>query len=149
MRNKIREGGLLLGIVLMTSIFASAFVFGYDASNPYSVTLNWIVPEDTTFTVALAGAETTIDFNPTNKSSKEVMADSQTDSVPIITVTNQGNVIANYTAQVTANLPTWVVLKGKSSYDYSTANTVNNGKQNIFLEENSWEVSAKRYLEIL
>ena len=102
------------------------FALGYDASSPYTVTLNWIVPYDTTFTVALAGAETTIDFNPANKSSLEVEADSQSDGTPIITVTNAGNVNANYSALITADKPTWVTLKGYNSYVYGSAGEVGN-----------------------
>jgi hypothetical protein len=116
---------LTFGLLLMT-ILGSCFAFGYDASSPYSVTLNWIVPSDTTFTIALAGAETTIDFNPVNKSSLEVMPDSQDAGTPIITATNQGNVNANYSALVTADKPTWVTLKGKKTNDYGTADTIGN-----------------------
>jgi hypothetical protein len=123
--NKISGLSFVIASLLL-SVFASAFVLGYDASNPYTVTLNWIVPSDTTFTVALAGAETTIDFNPTNKSSLQVQADSQADVTPIITVTNQGNVPANYSAEVTGILPSWVTLKGKNSYNYATADTLSN-----------------------
>ena len=132
MRKHNKISGLSFVIAsLLLSVFASAFVMGYDASNPYSVTLNWIVPADTTFTVALAGVETTIDFNPTNKSSIQVQADSQLAGTPIITVTNQGNVPANYSAEVTGTLPSWVTLKGKNSYNYATANTLSNSTATI------------------
>jgi len=124
MKNKIN--GLALSLLMLISVFAIPMVLGYDASNPYTVTIKWIVPQDTTFTVALAGAETEIIFNATNKSSLEVNARSQTDSVPIITISNQGNIPANYTAQVTAFLPSWVTLKGKKTYDYGTADTITN-----------------------
>jgi len=121
--------------LLLLSIFGMSLAFGYDASSPYSVTLNWIVPSDTTFSVALAGAETTIDFNPTNKSSLEVMPDSQADVTPIITITNQGNVDANYSALVTAQKPSWVTLKGYNSYDYGSAVEVGNSTS-VTIEDN-------------
>jgi hypothetical protein len=120
---------------LLLSVMTSGFVMAYDTSNPYTVTLNWIVPSDTTFTVALAGAETTIDFNPINKSSLEVQADSQADVTPIVTITNQGNILADYSAEVTGTLPSWVTLKGKNSYDYSTADTLSNST-NITIQAN-------------
>jgi hypothetical protein len=115
---------LLLSLMLVMSF--SPFVMAYDSSTPYTVTLNWIVPADTTFTVALAGAETTIDFNPANKSDTAVMPDSQADVTPIITITNQGNVNANYSAQVTQNKPSWVTLKGYNTYTYGSAVEITN-----------------------
>jgi len=89
MNNKILM--LLIGVFLFTGM---AGVYAFDSDNPYTVTMNFIVGEDTSFTVALAGSETTIDFNPTTANSKEVEPDSQDDggSTPIETITNTGNV---------------------------------------------------------
>jgi len=89
MKNKILV--ILTGLMFM---FGIAGVYAYNSESPYTVTMNFIVGEDTSFTVALAGSETTIDFNPATANDKEVEPDSQDDggSTPIETITNTGNV---------------------------------------------------------
>lgn len=108
----------LLAIVGMTGVYA------YDADNPYTVTMNFIVGADTSFTVDLAGAETTIDFNPSTLSSKEVEPDSQsaTGSTPILTITNTGNTNLDFKHGLTTAKPSWVAIS------WNTANSVNWGQ---------------------
>jgi len=108
---------ILTGLMLM---FSFAGVYAYDADTPYTVTVNYIVGQDTSFTVALAGAETTIDFNPADLNAKEVEPDSQDDggSTPMLTITNAGNVALDFTRGLNASNPAWVVLS------MNNANTV-------------------------
>ncbi len=116
MKEKIST--ILIGLMF---IFGIAGVYAYDSSSPYTVTMNFIVGADTSFTVALAGAETTIDFNPSTSSSKEVEPDSQnaSTSTPIATITNTGNVAVNFTQKMNETNPTWV------NVSYSNVNVVN------------------------
>lgn len=104
-------------------LLISGTAMGYDANTPFTVTMNFIVPSDTTFTATLAGTETTIDFNPATANSIGVQPDSQDNStsVPIVNITNAGNVNANYSVNLTAAKPSWVTLKANSGTDYATA----------------------------
>lgn len=101
--------GVLLG--LLTLIVP---VMAYDSGTPYTVTLKWIVPTDTTFSISLAGAESTIDFDDglTSDSINWAQPDSQDNSTstPIINITNDGNVPQNFSCNLTASIPTWAVL---------------------------------------
>lgn len=108
---------ILTGLMLM---FGFAGVYAYDSASPYTVTVNYIVGQDTSFTVALAGAETTIDFNPADLNSKEVEPDSQNagGSTPMLTITNTGNVNLDFSRGLNTTNPAWVVLS------MNTANTV-------------------------
>jgi len=114
MKNKILV--ILTGLMFM---FGIAGVYAYNSESPYTVTMNFIVGEDTSFTVALAGSETTIDFNPATANDKEVEPDSQDDggSTPIETITNTGNVNLALTHEL--NVTTDFV-----TVSYNTANTV-------------------------
>jgi len=104
-------------------VFGIAGVYAYDSSTPYTVTVNYIVGEDTSFTVDLAGVETTIDFNPTTLNDKEVEPDSQNagGSTPILTITNTGNVNLDFTRGLNTTNPAWVVLSmnNANSVDWS------------------------------
>jgi len=114
--NKLKAISIFVLFALVASIPGA---MAYDADTPYTVTMNFIVPSDTTFSVDLALSETTIDFNPATKNSTEVEPDSQDDAgtVPIAVVTNDGNVNLNFTINLTATKPSWVDVK------YSDANT--------------------------
>jgi hypothetical protein len=115
---------LVLSLVLLGGVLA------YDATTPYTVTMKWIIPTDTSFLVVLAGAETTIDFNPATKDSTNVEPDSQSaiGSVPIINLYNSGNV--NVTFKNNATLPSWAKLmvnNASSTTDYKEFNNTEFG----------------------
>ena len=116
MKNKLLT--IFLGMFLILGLSS---VYAYDSDTPYTVTMNFIVGADTSFTVSLAGAETTIDFNPADLNSKEVEPDSQNagGSTPMLTITNTGNTAQNFTAGLQTAKPSWVAIS------YNTANTVN------------------------
>lgn len=118
MKNKILT--LFVGLFLVASI---ASVYAADASTPYSVTMNFVVGEDTTFSVALAGAETSIDFNPADANSKEVEPDSQNaaGTTPMVNITNDGNVALNFTHQLNQTKPSHVEVSWSltNSVDWS------------------------------
>ena len=98
-------------LVMLVGLLMVSGVFALDAGTPYTLTIQWIIPSDTTFTVDLAGAESTIDFNPATKTETDVEPDSQDygASTPIVTITNTGNTALNFTHNVSA-VPAYAVL---------------------------------------
>jgi len=117
----------LLGMFVIAFAMCSVMVSAYDADTPYTVTMQWIVPSDTSFTVSLAGAETTIDFddNVVDKDSKYVQPDSQDNSTstPIAEITNTGNQNLDFSCNLTATKPSWAVLMVNNATDLATATT--------------------------
>ncbi len=115
----------LVSVALMMMLMIPASM-AYDSGTPYTVTVNYIVPSDTSFTVTLAGAETTIDFNPATKDSANVEPDSQVaaSSIPIATITNTGNLNQNFSVNLTAAQPAWVVVSVSNYNDYATPITL-------------------------
>lgn len=118
----------ILSLFAITLVLASCFgiVSAYDESTPYTVTINYIVGSDTSFTATLAGAETTIDFNPTNASSKYVEPDSQDagGSTPILTLTKTGNVNLDFTQALNATNPAEIVLMVDADNDWDGADVI-------------------------
>jgi len=93
---------MLIAAMLVSVAFAGS-AFGYDASTPYTTTINYIVTNDTTFTVTLAGAETTIDFNgATNGADIEPDSQNAGTSTPIAVIANAGNVNMDFKLKLTA-----------------------------------------------
>jgi len=118
--NKLKAISIFVLFALVASIPGA---MAADADTPYTVTMNFIVPSDTTFSVELAGVETTIDFNPATKDSTEVEPDSQDDggSTPIAVVTNDGNVNLNFSVNLTAERPTWVQIYASDTNTFASA----------------------------
>lgn len=122
--NILKGLSILVLFALMASIPSA---MAADADSPYTVTMSFIVPSDTSFSVVLAGAETTIDFNPGTKDSKEVEPDSQDDggSTPIAVVTNDGNLDLNFSVNLTAERPTWVQIYVSDTNTFASATEFN------------------------
>lgn len=118
--NKLTKAVLM---VLMIFVVSAPGATAYDADTPYTVTMNFIVPSDTTFSVELAGAESTIDFNPATKDTKEVEPDSQDDggSTPIAVITNDGNLDMNFSINLTAAKPSWVDVYASEGNTFASA----------------------------
>ncbi len=110
----MRKQLMFFGVLLISALMLATTAYAFDANTPYTVMMNWIIPSDTTFTVALAGAETSIDFddNVVDKDSDNVEPDSQnaSTSVPIAVITNAGNQNLNFTANLTATKPSFAIL---------------------------------------
>ncbi len=117
--SKILVGMLI--IALLTGTGAA-----YDASTPYTVAMNFIVPTDSSFTVTLAGSETTVDFNPANKNSQLVEPDSQVagSSTPIATINNAGNVAQTFSTNLTAAQYSWATVQVSNFSNYATPITL-------------------------
>ena len=96
--------------VIVALLLITGTAFGYQAGSPALYTINYIVPQDTTFGVSLAGAETTMDFNPANNNSKNVQPDSQVigSDTPWATIGNNGNGALTFSVNTTAAQPSWV-----------------------------------------
>lgn len=123
---------LFFGILLVLTMTT---VLAYDASTPYTVTMQWIVPTETTFSVNLCGSETTIDFddNVVNGSSKQVQPDCQntTSSTPMLTITNDGNLAQNFSCNLTTAIQGWAELFVGNSTSIGTASSINVTKVDI------------------
>ena len=128
--NKIRTIMAMLIVLLVANIMTFP-VSAYDANSPYTVTVNYIVPNDTTFTVTLAGAESSIDFNPGNRNSTNVEPDSQNagGSTPIATIVNTGNIPQTFGVNITSAQYAWVAVTLSNSNDYSNPITLSATKQ--------------------
>lgn len=105
--NKIKA---ILAALIAVSLIG--VVAAYDASNPFTCNMNWAIPTDTTFSIAFAGGETSVDFTCTAQTENEVEPDSQDDgaSTPIIVVTNDGNIALNFSCNLTAAKPAWATI---------------------------------------
>lgn len=137
-------------IVVSVLVFSVIPVTAYDASSPYSVTLNFVVPASTTFTVTLAGAESTIDFDDDITSATVSLAepDSQDNdtSTPIIQIENTGNVNLNFTNELNATTPTWATLYGANVTDPGVATEFNSSVGVPIAEDIAPAATADIYL---
>ncbi len=109
--NKINKI-MILSLIVSVLIVNTIPVLGYDANNPASYMVQYIIPSDTSFVVSPCGAETTIDFNPTTINSKMVEPDCQSRATnkPWANITNSGNLNANYSTNLTTLNPSWIEL---------------------------------------
>ncbi len=125
MKEKSERILAVLSMLLVSGIVLSAPAMAYDSGTPYTVTMQFVVASDTSFTVALAGSETTIHFNPATRNSTGVEPGSQVaaSSTAMAVITNTGNVNQNYSINLTAAKPSWVVLKASSANSYAGAST--------------------------
>lgn len=103
---------MMLSVITSVLIATIIPVMGFDANNPASYTVQYIIPSDTSFIVMLADAETQMNFNPTNGSSKLVEPNNQSMSIdkPWANITNTGNIMLNFSTNLTTNNPAWVEL---------------------------------------
>lgn len=113
----------MVGVLILALLTGTAL--GFDASTPYTVQLNLIVPSDTTFTVTLASPSTTIDFSPATLNSKCVEPTNQVNAtnIAMVNITNSGNVGTGYSINLTTGAPSWVVIKAATSSAAANCNT--------------------------
>jgi len=100
--------------------------FGYDASNPYSCSVLWYVPEDTSFSVTFAGSETQLNFTANNRTASLIEPNGQnaTSNKPVITIKNEGTGALDFSCNLTTK-PSWAVFKINNVSDYGTATELN------------------------
>ena len=104
-------------LAILFSILMLPLAFAYDSATPYSITLQWYIPADTTFTVAVCGSRTAISFNNTARTDTYIEPDCQnrTNKVPMLTITNAGNVQINLTNNLTTQKPSWAVVASSAN----------------------------------
>lgn len=117
----------LTALFFLTVAFSVSLVAAYDAGVPYTITMKWIIPSDTTFSVAPCGAETSIDFddNAVNSTDAGVEPDCQDASVPtpMFVITNDGNLNLNFSCCLSATKPAWSTLYVSNDSNYAAATT--------------------------
>ncbi len=108
---------MMLSLIISVLIATTTPVFGYDANNPASYTVQYIIASDTSFGVSLCGSETQMNFNPATRNSKLVEPNCQaiSSNQPWANITNQGNLAENFSTNLTALNPNWVDLYVASS----------------------------------
>lgn len=111
-RESRKRSLVVLSMITSVLIATTMPVLGYDHNNPASYTVQYIIPSDTSFSVSLCGSETQLNFNPVNGSSKSVEPACQSKAIdkPWANITNSGNLNLNFSTNLTAINPTWVVL---------------------------------------
>jgi len=116
--------------VLITALIAAIVigglgmsVNGYDADNPWTGTVLWSIPSDTSFTVTFAGTQTQINFTASDKTQSLIEPDGQSasSSTPIITIENTGNTNLNFSCNLTSAKPSWATIKVSNQSDHTTA----------------------------
>ena len=116
---------IVVGLIIAVALCGVASAF--DANTPWTGTVQWVVPSDTTFSITWASGETQVDFddNLTSQTQSGVQPDGQNNatSTPIITIDNDGNQALNFTCNLTAAKPTWAVIKTNNETSYSGATT--------------------------
>jgi hypothetical protein len=139
MEKNITKLSISMVLLVVLAMFTPG-ALAADADDPYTVTMNFIIPSDTAFSVALAGAEITIDFNPATKDTKEVEPDSQDDanSTAIAVITNDGNVNLNFSINLTAAKPSWVTVHGSDTNTFASSTAFDTDE----LTDSGWNDTA-------
>lgn len=116
---------LLIAIIAVGGIGNVSAI--YDADAPWSGTVKWTIPSDTSFTVSLAGGTGTIDFNATSTTQVRIEPVNQDNSsnIPIINITNTGNQALNFNMSVPEGCPSWAVLRIGNTSTFGSSTVVN------------------------
>lgn len=103
---------MMLSLITSVLIVNTMPVLGYDANNPASYTVQFIIPSDTSFAVNVIGNQLNMQFNPANKSSKLVEPNGQSIATnqPWANITNLGNLNLNFSTNLTTLNPVWAEL---------------------------------------
>jgi hypothetical protein len=107
-----------------------------DANTPYTIDIRWIIPSDTSFTIEVCNSASTIDFNPASKTQSYLQPGCQNNNtnIPIINITNSGNVNQNFSHKMNEAVPTWVTsLKGGNNGTYIEAESFSTSK--VYLQK--------------
>ncbi len=126
---------MLMVVLLVTASIPLAWA--YDSSAPYTVTINYIVPVDTTFTVTLAAAQIDINFEPvkvgnvgaSNAQNVEPTNQSAASSIATAEIINAGNVAQTFSMNLTAAQFSYVVVIASNNSDYSNPVTLSDSAQ--------------------
>ena len=122
MEKKGKISAVVISVIVVISGIASTAI-AYDADNPWTGTVKWSIPADTSFTVTFAGSQTQINFTASSKTQDLIEPDGQDAAAetPIITIENTGNTNLNFSCNLTSAKPSWAVIKVNSQNDPTTA----------------------------
>ena len=101
------EKGKLIAIALVV-VIASVLPFLPAKADTQTVTLKYVIPQVTTFSVSFPTGLTQIEFEPSGASFTNQPAKSQDSTTAAMEITNTGNVNIKIDASLTADLPTGV-----------------------------------------
>jgi len=103
---------VVISVMVVVSGIASTAI-AYDANNPWTGTVKWSIPSDTSFTVTFAGSQTQVNFTASAKTQSLIEPDGQdaANNTPIITLENTGNLNLTFTCNLTSAKPTWATIK--------------------------------------
>ena len=113
---------IVISVIVVVSGLASTTV-AYDSNNPWTGTVKWSIPADTSFTVTFAGSQTQINFTASGKSDTLIEPNGQdaASKTPIITIENTGNIDLQFGLNLTSSKPTWATIKGLITTPTATA----------------------------
>ena len=118
----IRKGLVtaLIAAIVMSGLGLTA---AYDSNNPWTGTVLWSIPSDTSFTVTFAGSQTQINFTASSATETFLEPDGQdaTNNTPILTIENTGNTALDFYINLTSSPPTWAELRGDATPNASNA----------------------------
>ena len=105
---------LLIGIIAIGGI---ANVAASDADTPWSGTVKWDIPSDTSFTIHFSGVTSSIDFNATGQNDTMIEPVGQDDgaSEPVVMINNTGNQDLTFNFSIPAGAPSWVTMLNMSN----------------------------------
>jgi len=102
---------VISAMVVISGIASTAIA--YDADNPWTGTVLWSIPSDTSFTVTFAGSQTQINFTASSTTENLIEPDGQdaANTTPIITIENTGNTELDFYCNLTSAKPSWATIK--------------------------------------
>ena len=123
---------IVISVIVVISGIASTTI-AYDANNPWTGTVKWSIPADTSFTVTFAGSQTQINFTASGKTEGQIEPDGQDASAntPIITIENTGNTNLDFKCNLTSTPPSWGTIFVNDQPDYNNAVTVDTNQVTI------------------
>jgi hypothetical protein len=86
---------------------------------------------DTSFTISLPSGTLAVNFEPLNKSHKEVVASNQTAEIGIFQITNTGNIAQNFSLKLDSEPPAWVVTFADDSSTFTDGIILNSTFQRV------------------
>lgn len=116
---------LLIGVIAIGGI---PNVVAYDADTPWSGTVKWTIPSDTSFTVHFSGVVASIDFNMTgqNATMQEPVGQDDGANEPVLMINNTGNQNLNFNFSIPSGIPNWVTMLNMSnSQTHASSSAVN------------------------
>ena len=122
-KRKIGKATRITVWMVIAIVIGLGLASAYDADNPWTGTVQWTIPSDTSFTVTFAGSQTQVNFNAAGQNDTLIEPDGQdaSSNTPIITIENTGNLNLNFTCNLTSAKPSWATIKVSNQSDHTTA----------------------------